>query len=312
MCNQASLRFFLSALAVLAACSPLQAQTFRFQGTPAAVTGTYLLDSAVSFTRTVTIRHRGAASSYFVTFSAGQSGNFTSRAATSGSSPLYYQVYDSLTNRNVLKDLSANPTSLEVLTGSFADSGNSWTTQTASFVVFLLPDQIPPSGTYADTVAVELYDGTPASHGPRRDSTSFSISVTMNSALDISLVPQGFPFNVASASLPLDFGNLTAGNSRAADLVVRSNWLYTVTVTSQNGGTMKNPDPLDTSQVPYTFTVNGTPVALPAGTPQTIVTSAPATPFAGSRYTISVTIGSYGWATEGSYSDLVTIVATAN
>ena len=58
--------------------------------------------------------------------------------------------------------------------------------------------------------------------------------------------------------------------------------------------------------------VNGAALSLPAGAAQPITTSAPATGYAGTRYEISAVIGSYGWATEGSYADVLTIQAAAN
>ena len=93
---------------------------------------------------------------------------------------------------------------------------------------------------------------------------------------------------------------------------MRSNQLTTITITSANGGMLKNVDIGDDSEVPYQLLVNGAALSLPAGAPQPITTSAPATGYAGTRYGISAVIGSYGWATEGSYADVLTIQAAAN
>jgi spore coat protein U-like protein len=290
----------------------LSAQTLRFGSYPATVSGTYSPDAGTVLTQTITIRHRGVACVYFVTFSAGQSGSFAARAARSGANSLSYQIYDSMTSRNVLKDLTANPSLSEVLTGSFAASGTTWTTQNLSYTVHLPAGQLPAAGTYTDTVSMELYVGTPASHGARQQRVTFSLSLVMNAALDVALVATGAPFSASSTSFTFDFGVLAAGGNRAADLVVRSNSLNTITITSANGGVLKNADASDTSQVPYQLLVNGSAITLPAGTPRPIATSAPATGYSGRRYGISAVIGSYGWATEGSYSDVLTIQAAAN
>jgi spore coat protein U-like protein len=301
-----------AAAAMLVFPRPAGAQTLRFQSYPATVSGTYAPDGGNSLVQTMTIRHRGVACVYFVTFSAGQSGSFAARAALSGANPLSYQVYDTMGSRNVLKDLSANPPLTDVLTGSFAASGTTWTTQNLSFTVHLPPGQLPPAGAYADTVTMELYVGTPASHGARQQRVSFSLAATVSAALDVALVAAGAPFSPSSTAFTFDFGQLSVGSSRAADLVVRANSLNTITVTSQNGGVLRNADAGDASAVPYQLLVNSTPLTLPAGVPQPVASSAPRTTFAGTRYGITATVGSWGWATEGSYSDTLTIQAAAN
>lgn len=290
----------------------LSAQTLRFGSYPSTVSATYSPDAGTTLTQTITIRHRGIACVYFVTFSPGQSGNFAARAAKSGANALPYQIYDSMTSRNVLKDLTANPSVTNVLTGSFAASGTNWTTQNLSYTVHLPSGQLPPAGTYTDSVGMEVYVGTPSSHGARQQRVTFTISIAMSPSLDVALVATGAPFNAASTAFTFDFGILSTGGSRGADLVVRANSLSTISITSLNGGVMKNADSGDDSAVPYQLLVNGSAITLPAGTPRPIASSAPATSFSGTRYVISAVIGSWGWATEGSYSDVLTVQAAAN
>jgi hypothetical protein len=288
------------------------AQNLEIQIGPAAVFGNYSPDSEISFTRTITVRHRGPAASYFITVSAGQSGIFTSRNAMGDAESLQYQVYNNLSDRNILKDLSVSPSIQETLAGSFAASVSVWKTQILSFTVCLLPGQLPAPGIYADNLILLLYEGTPDKHKKSADNTSLAISVTMNPVMDISLSEAGTLFNLAGASLALGFGVLEAGGNRSANLIVRANVTFTITVSSQYGGVLKTIDPLDSSQVPYAFTVDSLTVPLPAGTPQRILTSAPATSFSGISYQISVTIGSVGWVSEGEYSDIITILAIVN
>ena len=66
----------------------------------------------------------------------------------------------------------------------------------------------------------------------------------------------------------------------------------------------------DTSTVAYTLSFDGAQVTLPAGTPTTVVTTAPPTPGAGTRYPIDVTVGNLGTATAGTYQDNITITIT--
>jgi hypothetical protein len=138
------------------------AQTLRFSVPPTNVTGTYSPDTGITVVSTMTIRHTGAACSYFITFSAGNSGVFTSRTAKTGTNSLNYQIYDTMTNKNVLEDLSANPSSNNVLNGSFAAGPG---TQIQTFTSYFITNQLPVAGTYTDSITMDIYVGTVSSHG---------------------------------------------------------------------------------------------------------------------------------------------------
>jgi hypothetical protein len=285
------------------------AQNLTFSVPPATVTGTYGPDNGLIVVSTMTIRHTGAACSYFITFSAGNSGVFTSRTATSGANKLNYQIYDNITNKNILENLTANPGQSNVLSGSFA-SGNA--TQIQTFTSYFAANQLPTSGTYTDSIRMDIYIGTVASHGASVRNRTYAVSITVPTLLDIAIVPTGSPFNVADGSMTFNFGTLSNGESLSADFMVRSNYLNTVKVTSTNGQVLKNTISGDTSQVPYTFAFNSGSVILPAGTPVNVVTSQPATPATGKRYPMSVTIGTVGWQTATTYTDIITFTATSN
>jgi hypothetical protein len=89
-----------------------------------------------------------------------------------------------------------------------------------------------------------------------------------------------------------------------ADLIVRSNSRYSISVFSQNGSIMRNADPEDASKVPYRFSSNGQIFTLPQATAQPIVSRAAPTTTADSRSLISVIVGEVDWVTEGSYRDV--------
>jgi spore coat protein U-like protein len=306
-----SLSFSAILLAQLIPC-PAEAQgTLKFQDSLGTLSGTYLVDSEVALTRTVTVAHRGSAAKFFITFSAGQSGSFGARALLSGADSMGYQIFDNLSRKDILKDLSASPSAVEVLTGSFGCS-QSWQQQSLSFSVYLFPGQFPPAGQYLDTVIVQLYEGTPSCRARRIACMSFKISMTMNTALDVSLVQPGAPFDQKSTSLTLDAGVLSSGIVKAADLIVRSNTRYTISVASQNGGVLKNGDPADASNIPYQFSADGRSLTLPRAGSQPIASGTAPTGLAGKRFGLSVTIGTVGWATEGAYSDILTFQAMAN
>jgi hypothetical protein len=285
------------------------AQTLTFSVPPGNPTGTYSPDTGVTIVSTMTIRHTGAACSYFITFASGSSGTFTSRTAKSGANILNYQIYDNITNKNVLEDLTASPTSANVLSGSFA-AGTA--TQVQTFTSYVATTQLPPVGTYTDAIRMDIYIGTIAAHGASVRNRTFTETMTVPTLLDICLVPTGSSFNVASTSTTFNFGTLSTGQNLGDDFMVRSNGLNTVKVTSTNGQVLKNAISGDISSVPYIFAVNAVAYTLPAATAVTIIASQPATVATGKRYPILVTIGTIGWVSAATYTDTITFTATAN
>ncbi len=285
-------------------------QQFQLQNVPNKITGTYTLDAELVLTGTLTVRHRGAASDYFVTFSAGGSGTFDPRQVSStGGSLLTYQIYDSAVSRNVLKDLSANPTPQEVLRGSFPFDAR-WNAQHLSFVVILPPGQFPPAGTYTDTITLTLYQGTLDSY-TQKAQRSFQVQITMPSVMELSLVPPGAPFSTGSTASTLDFGILEEGKTRAVDVIVRSNQVYTLSMLSQYGNAMQIMDPTDTSTVPLRVTLNSTPILLTPAQSYPIATAAPPTVYAGVRYAFVFTVEPLDFPTAGNYSCIITFTLQA-
>jgi spore coat protein U-like protein len=292
------------------------AEALRFQGAaPTVNNAVFLLDQEVIISQTITVRKqkREITTDFFITFSPGLHGSFSDRVMeTAEGSPMYYNIYDNSTSRTVLKDLTAQPTSSEVLSGSFDINDN--TAMDLSFVVILDMDQFPLAGTYLDEVAIELYGGSPENPDSPTplDTTTMSLSATMDPVMEMSLVPEGGTFNPSINDLTLDFGILSVGDSRAADLLVRSNSTYSVLLRSANGGKMPiQSDPADTSEVPYLLSVNGNSLDLSGGTDQTAVPSAGPSTENGARYTLEVEILDFGMATEGLYSDILTITLMA-
>lgn len=293
---------------------PLEA--LRFQGqAPTVDNAVFLPDQEVIIPLSIEVKKqkKETTTDFFITFSTGLYGDFSSRSMETGDgNAMYYNIYDDSVTGNILKDLTAQPTSSEVLTGTFDINDN--TSQVLTFVVILDRDQFPLAGSYLDEVNIEIYGGTPENPDSSYplDSTSMSLSASMEPVMEMSLVPEGGGFNPGSSDLTLDFGILFIGEIRAADLLVRSNSNYSVLLRSDNGGIMPiQDDPDDTSVVPYTLSVNGSPLDLSSGTDQTAVPLAGPSTENGARYTLGVEILDFGMATEGLYSDILTITLMA-
>ncbi|WP_455382921.1 spore coat protein U domain-containing protein [Salinispira pacifica] len=306
-----------AALLLLAAGTSLYAAgaaEYGFQNPAPSVSATYDPNQEQDLPLTARFYHfgfLGNSTNWFLTFSTGQSGTFTTRYAQSAAGGrVNYQLLDSASSRNVLKDLSVSPTAAEIIAGTNSASG--FQTLTAGFTAAIPGGQLPNAGTYTDSVTMTIYAGTLTGTHTSNATQAVGVTITVPAIVNLSLVPTGGSFNPGATSAVMDFGLLGQGQTRSTDLLVRSNASYSVSLQSLNGGVMKNSIAGDTSTVPYSLSFAGAPVALPAGSASTVVSSAAPTSAGGTRYPIQVTIGDFGMATAGAYQDSITITVTAN
>ena len=275
---------------------------------------TYNPEAGHEETVAIQVKHKGDASNYFLSFSRGSSDTFDPRTLIQTPDyTLAYFLYDNSSDRNILKDLSVAVTSSEVLEGSFpAKVKGGWQTQTLNFTFYMEPGLYDLFGTYNDTVTVSLYDGTPDNPGGVQDSLSFTIKVKLDKVIALSIVDTGRVFDPPTVQKTFDFGILSEGSTRMGDLVIRANTPYTIQLSSENDGLMINQDKSDTSVVPYNFTFNGAVIDFANANPGVVEPNGGPTPYDGSRYRFIITIGAYGMATEGNYSDTVAVTVSAN
>jgi hypothetical protein len=253
-----------------------------------------------------TVNKSGGACSYFVTFSKNTSGNNPRVMSGSGGS-LSYQLYDTMSLNNVLKELpSASPT--EVISGSFA--GGTYSRQ-LSFVMAMPSLQIRPSGTYSGSVRVRLYEGTLSSYRLAQ-SVVISITARVPQLASVSLVSSSSGFDPQAITQLLSFGQLSDGQSRSFGMRVRSNAGYLVSLSSENRGVLKNQEPLASETIPYTLSIGTTPISLSAGPQVAVARRGVLTTVDGDSYSMAVVIGTVGNAAAGEYRDVVTITVQAN
>ena len=262
----------------------------------------------VPFSQTVnfTVTKRGNDCPYFVTFSKNTPGN-DARTMASGGDTLKYQIYDTTSLRNVLKDLpSAAPN--EVLTGDFSPSDK---LDQLSFVIAIPPLQIRSPGRYTDSVRVSLYQGT-RSEPTLVQSVVIQISARVAATTRLTLVPSGSAFDPQSVTRSFDFGVLAQDQKLGCDLRVRSNSRYTVSFHSDSAGVLKHALMAAPDTVPYTFSADGTVLLLRTGADPTLGASGANLSANGDVHPLAVTIGALGNAAAGNYRDVITITVTAD
>ncbi len=279
--------------------------------------GAYSPFTATTYNQTVAFDVSGGAvtvaCSYFITLSAGSSGNNGQRTLVLGSKILNYNAYTDSTNTNILKDLTT-ATASQILTGSFGIGSGLTNHHTFSWTI--TPQQIVNATTspYSDTVTLTVYTGILGILPVQVATQTLTFQSTVDSDVDLSLVPSGSAFNIASTLETVDFGNLASGASQGFDLVIRSDSGYKVTLQSANKQALLIQNAAYTDTVPYTMTINGTSVDLSSGAAVSpVAVSGVTTAQTGVALPIVITLGTLtGHETSGTYQDIVTVTVSAD
>ncbi len=253
------------------------------------------------------VRKRGPDGCNFFVAATTGTGSAFSRVLTRGGETLDYNLYTTSGLTSVLKDI---PTALssEVINATVTTAGN--VTIPLSYHWNIGAGQIVAPGNYRDTVIFRLYQGTVGS-STLEDTKAVRFRARVQQVAQLSLVDSSQPFSVSDTTQSLDFGELVEGEILGFDLMVRANTGYDIAFSSDNRGVLAIVGaPGDGSQVPYTFTLAGSPVNLsPAAT--TVVGPTSATSSAGERYATAVEIGAIGNASAGTYSDNITVTVSS-
>ncbi|MCA1951157.1 MAG: hypothetical protein LDL24_11330 [Treponema sp.] len=246
---------------------------------------------------------------YYVTFDPAPGNRFF----TSGSYTIPFQIYDTpQPPRRILYDAITATSADQVLSGIFpVPPFNKPPTDTKTFAVIAVPGGFAPAGTYTATLTASFWEGT-FKTGINKAQTQLPLILTVNQILNIVAVPVGAVFDYTATNVTMDFGYLEAGTSRSLDLIARANTTYGLSISSANGGMLRNSDPKDTSFIPYLVSINGNTITLSAGVSVPIVSAKPATTTFGDRYNLIATILPYDFPTEGLYSDILTITIAKN
>lgn len=282
--------------------------------------GGYAVYDPQEYLQTVNFQVRGEATGatceYFVTLSAGQSGNFNQRKLSETTNVLNYNAFTTSGKSNIFKALPI-ATQSEVISGNFPIAIALTQTNTHQFFWTIKPQQVvrasgPP---YADSnLTLSLFSGLLFLSPTLVATKTITFQARVDSSVDISLVESGRPFDISETTQLVDFGTLESGEQRGFDVVVRSNNGYTVTMQSQNQQLLVHRRaPAIASTVAYSVIFNGGGIDLSSGGPVQIISSTRTTPATGTAFPIEFVIGTLsGDEAAGNYSDVINVEVTAN
>ena len=257
----------------------------------------------------ITVSHQGDATQWFVTVSRGNASSFDPRELQRRFFfffvlSLDYNIYTP--DDEIARDLSAPVTASQVASGSFAAS-SSLQTASRQFSLRIPPEQFVRQGTYTDSVDVSLYRGSVANPNAavRVERRTVEISSVTASVAQVGLVESGGANSSAQRDFSMDFGVLTPGAVRTADLLFRSNSSFLVEAASQNGGALRNINRPGNITIPYTFRYDGTTYDL-SSSRVVDVSFLSGTGINFERRPIEVQIGAFSNPPSGLYEDVIT------
>lgn len=253
----------------------------------------------------------GNCRTFRVFFSNGLANNYQRAAYTISGKSLKYNLHAASNQAGVLKAFGDAQNGNEFIEGQAPERN---TRYTVPFYLSLpgVSLNLAPSGTYFDILQVSFYGYNPNSNRYTFDSTkSLWVFISVPPRVKVSLIEEGGSFNENSTSRILDFGLLSIGQEKGADLRILSNSPYQVFVASQNNGKL-----LRGSQesISYGFRVNGTSYSLSSSSSSPVlIGTGSVTSSAGDLYNIKVRITENTTEkSSGVYQDVVMITAVAN
>jgi spore coat protein U-like protein len=299
-------------LLVFGVVHSVEAQRFQLRTSP---NNKIRLRQATGENLTIEVRYQdNAAIDYYVEITPGSqcgasqndpepSDPYVPRYACDGTDFVQYNLFN-LADGSIVKEASEG--TQFVLSGSFPTrtTGGGFRTQQFQLEARLTGGEYL-AGRFSDRVRIELYVGDPVNYtsNPRNEFVNFDIEADINPSVEVAVVAAGGTPDFQRPDYTLSLGTLNAGVSGSADVVVRSNTSYSLTVTSTEGEVLTNTDPNIADSVPYDFSFDGSAYTLPAGTEVTLISSGSNTSVTGTRFPVSITIPNFQLPAQGTYQD---------
>lgn len=247
---------------------------------------------------------------YGIAFSRGGASNYSRRMVNASSVQLPYQLYKDASLTQVLRYAGDITSNNDAILGHF-DAGVVADQQFTFYLQVPLSTATAPAfkpyGAYTDAFDVSVYEGTdPVLFVTPITTSAITVTTTLPKIVQIHIGNFGAGFDPAATNNTIAFGNLNSGMIAQRELKVRTNAGYSVTFTSANNGAMAHTDPLVSTTVPYTLSVNAVALDLSGGaSAPTLMTGQ--TSLEGNSNPLLVRIGNIDSALSGSYADSITV-----
>lgn len=243
-------------------------------------------------------------------FSKGLANSYQRKAYNISNDTYDYNLHKSTNLNGVLKEFADATVNNEYIRLPMPARNVNFTGSFFIYVPSSTSQNFPPAGNYTDNVSVSLYRENNSGLQALQLTQPLTVTITMPTEINVSLVDQGATFDPNSTMKTLNFGTIQQNAELRTDLMVDSNTPYKINISAQNNGKMLNGG----EAIDYLLTFNSSPVDLSSSQsqPVTVVNTSPARGVK-DRYPISVKVLSDPEdKAAGIYEDSITITAIAN
>ncbi|MEK2643851.1 spore coat protein U domain-containing protein [Bdellovibrio sp. BCCA] len=248
---------------------------------------------------------------FFITFDYGTSTSATGRSLKAGSSQWPFQLYKNSSATQILKRFPNVSSNSDVVTGYLADGSSDRQVNVSYWAILNTTNPWLRFGNYTETITANLYRGTISSY-TFVESRSISFNYNAPKRVDISLVATGAAFNINDTTETMNFGTISSGASRSADVIVKYNAGYTLYASSANNGRLKHQT--QNQYIPYSITFRGTSVNLntSSSSPVQVFREFGTSPASGLVIPVTATIGTVSVSQTGTYQDTITLTVQSS
>jgi len=179
--------------------------------------------------------------------------------------------------------------------------------RSVTFELTASPGQIVPPETYVDDLQIVVYESRGGSPIGRISALQRQVRIAAKPVVSVNLAGGG-------QTTALDFGILSTGATRAAQLQARSNIRFSLVAMSENGGALKLDPPATDGgswQAPYTVRINGG-ADLTLSANKKVELGVAATSLEGIAVPVEVRIGGVDGQRAGHYRDVITVQIAAD
>ncbi len=258
-----SMRLVLAAVSILMFfCnlpSTTMAQSLSISASPSSVYLPWSLEGGITEPLEINVSHSGAETEYFLTVSRGDNYSFDPRYLDNGLWAWWWRAYlpymVMTPEGGIAKDLSTSLQGNNVISGSF-DASSQQQSAAHTFTVFLRDETFQRYDDYSDRLEVTLYEGSYHNPGSAvaRDRRAVTISTIVPQLYEIRLVSPGAPPGSYGGGYDLFLDDLEDGATGSVDILYRTNMLFSLEASSQNGGRLVSDGG---ERIPYTMRTSG-------------------------------------------------------
>jgi hypothetical protein len=244
---------------------------------------------------------------YRLYFGKGQANNYQRRAYSGGHS-VRYNLYQTISLGNVLKDFG-DAGANEFISGMVLQPNAVTTSQWFVEVLDQASTFSIPPNVYTDVIPVQVYAVRNNGDIDFQTTRFFTLSFTIPRYAEVSIVPINAPHDPSATTYIMNFGNMTPQQELQADLRIKANVPYGISVSSLNGGQLRKTP--NTTPVPYQIKIGNNNFMTPPTWSTWVLNEGSPSTASGRPYRLTVRLGNFTALDDGDYEEAITITVQA-